>query len=304
MAKTANPSEWTVEYERLRDLGTEKLEAEKYAEALECFERASEIAEKIGDRNTVDLAFCNRAALAFFIRKPGDWTGQLQAMLLRTTDAKVARFAAYNLARFYDRENNLTKAMFYARIALRHSAELGSPDLQASALDLLGNAHVALNDFESGSREYEKALELLGDSPSVRRAVVLANAAYPKLLRNDIREGMSDLFWCLRYLKTQGVRFYQINAHLSLAFGYLLLERPVKAIHHAARALDLAEEFDSQASVKYSLLMIGEAYKIAGDSPAARQCFDILQETYYPDKPEVPAMLLGLDLCKVINLRA
>lgn len=194
--------------------------------------------------------------------------------------------------------------MFYARIALRHSAEMQSPELQASALDLLGNAHVALNDFQSGSQEYEKALELLGETPSVRRAVVLANAAYPKLLRNDLKEGMADLYHCLRYLRSQGVRFYQINAHLSLSFGYLLMERPIRAIHHASRALDLAEEFDSQASVKYALLMIGEAYKIAGDSPAARRCFDILQETYYPDKPEVPAMLLGLDLCKVINLRA
>lgn len=302
MAKKQN--EWTVEYEQLRDLGTERLEAERFAEALEFFDQAYQIAERIGDRNMIDLAFCNRAALAFHLKKTGDWTGRLQEMLLRTAESRVARFAAYNLARFYDREQNLTKAIFYARIALRHSAELESSELQASALDLLGNAHVAMNDFSGGTREYQKALDLLGDSPSIRRAVVLANAAYPRLLRNEIREGMSDLFRSLRYLRSCGVRFYQLNTHLSLAFGYLLLERPLRAIDHATRALDLAEEFEQPSGVKYSLLMIGEAYKIAGDPPTARRCFDILQETYYPDKPEVPAMLLGLDLCKVINLRA
>lgn len=304
MATKTNQSEWTARYERLRDLGTEQLEGGHFATALEHFERAYEVAEQAGDRNTVDLAFCNRAVMSTMLKKSGDWIPRLQEILLRTSEARVARFCAYNLALIYDWEKSFKKSLFYGRIALRYSAEIGSPELLASAHDAIGNALIAMNDFEAGGREFERALAELPAEAVTRRAVVEANLAYSLLMRDRIAESLPLLYRSLRHLRRHGSAFVRMNPELSLAFALLLADKYGKAIDHALIALESAEDFGSTEVVKNALLLIGEAYKRAGDSPAARRCFDVLQETYYPDKPEVPAMLLGLDLCKVINLRA
>lgn len=304
MAKTANPSEWTVEYERLRDLGTEKLEAGLFAEALERFEAAFQIAEKTGDRNTIDLAFCNRAVMSVMLKKTGDWIPRLQEILLRSSEARVARFCAYNLALIYDGEKSFKKSLFYGRIALRYSVELANAELQASAHDAIGNALLAMNDFQAAGSEFEKSMELLPKGSATKRAVVEANLAYSLLMRDHTDAAVSLLYRSLRHLRRHGSAYLRMGPELSLSFALLLVNKPAKAIDHALIALEAGEELDSADTVKNALLIIGEAYKRAGDSPAARRCFDVLQETYYPDKPEVPAMLLGLDLCKVINLRA
>jgi tetratricopeptide (TPR) repeat protein len=305
MAKTANPSEWTVEYERLRDLGTEKVEAGHFAEALEWFEAAFQIAEKTGDRNTIDLAFCNRAVVSVSChKKSAEWVPRLQEILLRTSEPRVARFCAYNLSLIYDWEKSFKKSLFYGRIALRYSAELDQPELRASAYDAIGNALIAMNDFEHGAQEFNRALETLSDDVRTRRAVIEGNLGYTYLMLDRTEEALPLLYRSLRHLRRHASAFVCMTPELSLAFGLLLVDKYSKAIDHALIALESGEEFGVTEVVKNALLVIGEAYKRAGDSPAARRCFDVLQETYYPDKPEVPAMLLGLDLCKVINLRA
>lgn len=295
---------WTVEYERFRDLGTEHLEAGRFPEALDRFDEAYRIAEANGDRNTIDLAFCNRAVMSTMLKKPGDWIPRLQEILLRTSEPRVARFCAYNLALIYDWEKSFKKSLFYGRIALRYSAEIGIPELQASAHDAIGNALLAMNDFQAGAVEFERSLALLPAEARVRRAVVEANLAYSLLMRDRIAEAFPLLYRSLRRLRREGSAFLRMGPELSLAFAHLLVNKSAKAIDHALIALETGEDFGATETVKNALLLIGEAYKRAGDSPAARRCFDVLQETYYPDKPEVPAMLLGLDLCKVINLRA
>lgn len=302
MAKKQN--EWTAEYERLRDLGTEQLETDRFEDALEHFEAAFRVAEKSGDRNTIDLAFCNRAVLSTMLKKSGDWTARLQETLLRTSEPRVARFCSYNLALIYDWEKSFKKSLFYGRIALRYSVDIGSAELQASAHDAIGNALLAMNDFENGGREFEKALAGLPADALTRRAVVEANLAYSHLMQDRVDEAFPLLYRSLRHLRRHASAFVRMTPELTLAFALLLVNKCEKAIDHALIALESGEEFGSTETVKNALLLIGEAYKRAGDSPAARRCFDVLQETYYPDKPEVPAMLLGLDLCKVINLRA
>jgi len=107
-----------------------------------------------------------------------------------------------------------------------------------------------------------------------------------------------------RMARRVGAPLAESLARLCLAFAHLLHGRPWYALRHGSEALELAEAHGDEQTLKYALLLLGEAYKQGGKMNVARECFELLQRTYYPGMAQVPEMLLGVDVCRVINLRA
>ncbi|MFP3939422.1 MAG: hypothetical protein ACLF0P_03865 [Thermoanaerobaculia bacterium] len=297
-------SEIQERYETLKEEGSAHLAAGRLEEALERFERAEEAARRAGDADQVDLAFCNRSAVAVRLARTDGVQLRLQETLLRTTNRRVAVYSAYNLALAYDRSNSFEKSLFYARIAHRYAAELRDGALEALALNQIGNVLTALNQFQEALEHFRKADGLLPPGDDVARALLLDNLGYCHAVLGRFDLAFPALFRSLRLLRKCGAELYEAEPRLALCFAYLGIGRPGRAIRHVNRALDIAERSEDARSMKYALLLLGEGYKVAGHTGAARDCFRILQESYYPDMPEVPGLLLGLDVCKVINLRA
>lgn len=290
-------------YEALKERASEILRRGGLREALGEFEKAHELAKQIGDRDLEDLAFCNWSAVAIEMRRTDCCVPALRQLLLRTTNPHVARHSAYNLAAASDCRKDYKKQLFYSRIAHRYSVELEETDHEASALNEIGNALVALNDFEGAIEEYLKADSLLSAEQSDRRAVVLANLGYCYLLTSRTEEGLSLVVRGLRMARRAVAPAAESLARLCLAFGQLLIGRPWYGLRHGSKAYKLAELLGDQKIMKYALLLIGEAYKQGGEVRVARECFELLQQSYYPGMPEVPEMLLDVDVCRVINLR-
>jgi tetratricopeptide (TPR) repeat protein len=297
-ARSSNP------YEELRTEASRALYHGRLGEASELFERAYRLALEDGDPDLVDLAYCNCAVVATRMRRAKEMVPRLQEILLRTTDPQVARLSAYNLALAYDRPEGYRKSLFYARISLRYSKELGDPAQQASSINQIGNILCAMSQFESALEHFEEAEDLLRDEVSPARALVLDNIGYCQVVLGDYPRGFGYLFRSLRMLRRFDARLYEAEPCLALCFAYLHVGRPARAVQHGARAMELAERAGDPKTAKYALLLLGEAYKMAGKLDVARECFGMLQETFYPDMPEVPGMLFGLDVCKMINLRA
>ena len=61
------------------------------------------------------------------------------------------------------------------------------------------------------------------------------------------------------------------------------------------------EEAQNQDMIKKCLYLLGEAEKLAGDEDAAYARFVSLQE-HYPDTPNLPELLMGIETHKLINL--
>lgn len=297
-------SEIQERYEVLKEEGSAHLAAGRLEEALERFERAEEVAREGGDPDQVDLAFCNRSAVAVRLARTDGVQLRLQETLLRTTNRRVAVFSAYNLALAYDRANSFEKSLFYARIAHRYAVELQDASLEALALNQIGNVLTALNQFQEALEHFQKADRLLPPGDDVARALLLDNLGYCHAVLGRFDRAFPALFRSLRLLRRSGAELYEAEPRLALCFAYLGVGRPGRAIRHVNRALEIAERSEDARSMKYALLLLGEGYKLSGHTGAARDCFRILQECYYPDMPEVPGLLLGLDVCKVINLRA
>jgi tetratricopeptide (TPR) repeat protein len=300
----AEPAILRAEYEALKERASETLKQGKLHEALGLFDEANELARRLGVPDLVDLAFCNRSAVSIRLHQGEDCVPKLRQMLLRTTNPQVARHSAYNLALACDAQKNYNKELFYARIAYRYSVELAEVEHEASALNQIGNALVALNDFGGALEEYRRADRLLESEQSGRKAIILANLGYCCLLTDQPVDGFRALVRGLRMARRVGAPLAESLARLCLAFAHLLHGRPWYALRHGSEALELAEAHGDEQTLKYALLLLGEAYKQGGKMNVARECFELLQRTYYPGMAQVPEMLLGVDVCRVINLRA
>jgi len=300
----ANRAATTEQYETLRADASRALYEGQLERSYELFDRAYDLAVVDGNTNLIDLAYCNRAVVAARTGRSRDMIPRLQEILLRTTDPQVARLSAYNLALVYDRPDGYRKSLFYARISLRYANELDDPAQRASSINQIGNVLCAMSQFEGALDHFRQADEILGDETSPSKAIVLDNLGYCLTVLGDYHGGFDHLFRSLRMLRRLGARLYETEPSLALCFAYLHIGRPERAARHGARALDLAEEAADPKSAKLALLLLGEAYKMAGRLEVAHECFTLLQETFYPEMPEVPGMLFGLDVCKMINLRA
>lgn len=292
-----------AEYEALKERASETLKQGNLPAALEEFDLALGLARRLGERDLEDIAFCNRSAVAIRLRIDEDCLRSLRQMLMRTSDPRVAYLSAYNLCLACDNHKDYRKALFYARIASRYALELGEVELQAAATNQIGNSLVALNDFAGGLKEYESAHAQVANEESERRSLILANLGYSQLLTGATDEGLRTIVRALRMARRLRSPLAEGEAHLCLSFAYLLAGRPWYALRHGSEALELAESLGDEQSVKYALLLLGEGYKQGGKVVAARECFELLQRTYYPGMGEVPEMLLGVDICRVINLR-
>lgn len=305
MSTTLDEQTMRNRYDSFKESGSAHLAGGRLQEALDALDEAHAVARGLGDPNLVDLAFCNRSAVALRIGEAGDTATRLQEILLRTQTPQVAALAAYNLGYEYDRRKDFKKAVFYGRIALKYAEDGGLTELRASVLNDLGNAFAGLNQFEVALEHFHRGLALLGPEPGPQKAHLLNNVGYVQTVLGSMKDAFGSAFRSLRMFRACGLdALYACEPHLTLAFAYLHVGRPDSALRHATRAVDLAEGSFDLDRLKYALLLVGESHKLLGDEAAAQDYFSLLQETFYPDMPEVPGMLFALDVCKLINLRA
>lgn len=293
-------------YAAIKERASKALFDGRLEEALELFEEAHCVAAETGNQRLEDLAFCNLASVSTRLSKGQELVPRLQKLLLRTVDPELAWLSSYNLALAYDRLEKYRQALFYARISLRYAEEIDASLERAESFNQIGNVLCAMNRFTSALEHFQKGEELsTADETDPVHGLILDNIGYCKIVLGDYDEGFRYLFRSLRLLRrSHGDGLYEAEPRLALSFAYLHVGRPVRAIRHGTRALELAEVSGDTRVTKHALLLLGEAYKLAQCRDMASDCFNLLQETFYPGMQEVPDMLLNLDVCKVINLRA
>ena len=296
-------------FEELIDRGRTEIAAERLEDALATFEAAERLAAGRGDRTAADRAWLNRCAVLTAMQRVDEVGGptlhRMRSILTNDRDPVNARLAAYNIAKVYELTRDYRKGLFYARIALDRSRTLGSDEWLASSHNQLGNLLLAESRFEEARQEYVKALELVpaGGDP-VTRAAICDNLGYALAALGEHDRAFGYLYRSLRSLRRLGNRREQVFPHLRLCFTHLEVGRYRDAARHGVRALALAEEFGEPVSIQYALFLLGETAQLSGDPDAARRCFLRLQQSFFPDNPQLPDLLLSVDIRGLVNLKA
>lgn len=295
-------------FEELSSAAQSALDRGDLERSLELYRDAEACARDSGDARLVDRARCNLFGVRLSLADEDPATPQafaaLREILLRNQDDTNCFLAAYNLSRAYELQREYRKGLFYGRIARDRSAELGRNDWLASSLNQIGNSLLAQSFFAEACDEYERALELLPDERTVRRALILTNLGYAWVVRGEVRRGLRRIVRCRRDLTALGAHRAALFAELDLCYAHTELGRYRHALRHGARALALAEENGDDQGRKNALMLLGEAANLVGDSETARGFFSRLQSGFFPNDAYIPDFLLAVSVRNVVNLRA
>jgi len=291
-------------YERLKEEAWAAILNGQLRHSLDLYDQALAWARSHGEPWQVDRTLCSRASVLVELGQGQAVHQDLRRLLLASSDADSRFLAPYTLARAYEAEKDIEKALFYARIAHRQACEQKNGEWISSSHNQLGNLMIAHSQFDGALQEFRQALEAVPATPNLRRALALDNLGYCHVVQGRYKQGFRAHVEALRIIRRVGARAWEPVVEVSLCFAYLEIGRYRHAIRHALKALHLAEETDNAEMTKNSLFLLGEAFKLAGDPLAARRHFLRLQEEFYPGAEGVTDLLLLLNVKRLINIKA
>ncbi len=291
-------------YQRLKAQAQDLLRSGQLPEAVRLLEQAVDVARFLGDSELLDRAVLNRIGFSIELGTTQQDLVDLGKILLRSTNPEISFLAAYNLSWAYKARQETTRAVSYATRALECAHGLGRADWIASAHNQKGISLLAGSYFEEASEQFAAGLASLPSGRDKRRAVLLDNFGYCQIVRGNVAEGFRALFQSLRMLRRLGERWVEPAPRVSLCFAFLEVGKVRAALRHGLAALVLAEELGDAANRKSALYLLGEVAKQAGDELGARRHFQQLQETFYPQVPDLIEMLLVVDARTMVNLKA
>ena len=277
-------------------------------EAIAIWDAAIAECESAGLSDLRDLAVCLRCApLLKLDRLLGEIT-ELKRVLLRAGRDDTRSIAAYYIAVAYDLDDDLTRALDFARRANELADASDDPAHRAAAANLAGNLALLRGELEEAEGAYGSALDAYGGVTGygeLMSAQVLDNLGYVMLCTGRVDEGVETIERATRTLESTEARDYIHQALQDLCYGYILQDRLDAAKRVGVRGLELARAYDEPLVVKNLLFLLGEASVRSGDRFQARRYLSELSR-YYPalaNSGEMVEVLLGMDLTAVVNLR-
>lgn len=291
-------------YYELRRRAVEASEAGHLEQALRYCDEALRMAERLGDEELVDQAFCNRSEVAAVLGYPVEFA-RLREILMRNRSYGISFSAAYQLAHGFSKAKQYKKSLFYARIAHDRAVAAGKAEYIAKSHNEIGNCLLAESYFEEAIVEYEKALELVPDELSVFHVAIFVNLGYSKIVQGELTEGFRLLYAALRWCRRNpSENVYESWTHLALSCGFIEQKRWRYAWKHGWRGLELAESIGSPDAIKIGLYLMAEIEKSAGDVEAAYDYYSRMQREFYPGMNNLAGAMLFLETKKLVNLRA
>ena len=292
------------EFSLLRRRARQACRLGRFEEALGLYERAWGWAERHGEPDDLDRALCGRASVAIELGRGDALLADLRAVLMRSANNENCFLAANNIGRAYELQRQHKKAAFYARIARDHARRVSSREWLASAHNLLGNACLAESLLDEAIQEYGAALELVPASMTTWRALIEQNLGYAYSTRGEHMTGLRLLWSSMRTLRAAGAARYTTAVRLDLAFTYLEIERPERALLHARRATADAAGNQDREALKNALYLCGEAANRLGLGNEPRACYERLQRDFFRGNDRLPDFLLTVGVRKMLSLRA
>ena len=284
--------------EQLRQEALANVRAGKFDEALAGYDAALLVAD---DEELRELITINKADAMIAAERSGPEVQALPVIVMRRRNLRHVYLASYALTFKYRLENEVSRARFYAQLALQSAEESNETLWKVLALNELGSIYDMDSKFDQAIECGTRAIELLEQLPNrdehvFTYALALENLGASKLLNNEFEEGIALVEQALP-LSTSPV--LRIEAYIDLCFGYLALDNLERAQFFGEAGLELAAESRHLRNLYY---LLGEvAYKL-GNIEGAEEYFDKLA-AFYPNFRNLKSLLFAIDLRAMVNLK-
>ncbi len=291
-------------YLRLTQLAQRAFSHGRLQRSLRLFEGAASEAERLGDRELCDRAFCNRCVVLAEMDRLNSVATELKQVLMRSRDPFTSWMAAYYTSQLYEFEENIGRALAYARRASELAAACG----ERRALVHSANQHgvLALKDsrFAEASERFSEALRLGIEerSDSVTLAIVRDNLGYCLMCTGQVADGMALCSDAAAALEAAGSRQFLPEVFQDICYGKLQAGQFGDARVAGEQALVLAREFEHPTVERNTLMLLADAAMDADDQEAADGYLERLS-VHYPDFRGMKAFLQAFNVREVINLK-
>ena len=292
-------------YLRLTQLGQRAYALSRLQRALRLFEAAEEEARNHGDRELADRAFCNRCVVLVELDRLDGAVSQLKHVLMRSSDPFTSWMAAYYTAQAFEMEQNIGRALAYARRASQLAAASGVPKALAASANQHGVLALKDSHFAEAAERFEEALTLDGESDApdpLATAVTRDNLGYCLMCVGRTDEGLTLCRDAAAALEATGNRHLLPEAYQDLCYGELQQGRLDVAAVFGEKALALAREFNLEAIERNTLMLLADAAMDAGRDDEADDYLERLAE-HYPDLRGMKSFLQAFNVREVINLK-
>lgn len=252
-----------------------------------------------------DRAWCNWAILRIERGRSDDVREGLSRILGCSPDAKARQLAAYNLALLYRLDGRSRPARFYAEVSARLAQEQGDGFSQGTSQHLLGLIEASVGRPRRACEMFEQALGSgFRDSSPALRALAQSVLGYCLALTGERAGALRRLGESLATFEADPLPLYAPALHLNTGFTCLELNDLEGALLHGRQALALVgarPSQDQRGEEKYALYLVGEVLAIQGAEPEAREHFEALQRSYYPQLSDLTELLLALRTHSFLN---
>ena len=291
-------------YLRLTKLAQRAFAHGRLQRSLRLFEVAEAEAQRLGERELCDRAFCNRCVVLAELDRLGGVAIELKQVLIRSRDPFTAWMAAYYTSQLYEFDGNVARALAYARRASELAAACG----ERRALVHSANQHgvLALKDshFAEASERFSDALRLGAEerTDTVTLAIIRDNLGYCLMCTGKVGEGMALCGDAAAALEAAGSRQFLPEVYQDLCYGNLQQGHLGEATLAGERALALAREFEHPSVERNTLMLLADAAMDTNDEAAADAYLERLS-AHYPDFRGMKAFLHAFNVREVINLK-
>lgn len=292
-------------YLRLTGLGQRAFSRGRLHRAHALFQAAEAEARATGDQELLDRAFCNRCVVLVELEQLDGSLGELKHVLMRTRDPFTAWMAAYYTAQVYEFQDNLPRALSYARRASELAQGCGAPEARAASANQHGVLALRDSHFEEAGRCFREALQLdhqHGNDP-VGAAATRDNLGYCLMCTGDVPQGIALCSDAAATLEAAGARHMLAEVYQDLCYGFIEQGDLAAAQVFGEQALELAREFAVDKVEANTLVLLAEAAMASGDEAEVDLRLEQLSR-YYPDSLEFRHFLEAFNVLQVINLKA
>jgi tetratricopeptide (TPR) repeat protein len=248
-----------------------------------------------------DRAHCNWAATRTVRGKTAGLSEGLSRILGRSVDPTARQLASYNLALILRLQGSSRPARFYSEMALRLAESLRDRSKQASSLHHLGLLEMHDGRLDDAGKSLRKSLELSTGVGEYRHSLMtMSTLGYCLSLKGALTESLWMLEEAEAALTTLGWKVYEPAVRLNLGYSFLEMGDLEESIEQGRAALKSMEGQGIEEE-RFAYYLLGEAHAQKEDQAGAKEYFNVLEKTFYPNYSGLAETLLKLRTSRWIN---
>jgi CHAT domain-containing protein/tetratricopeptide (TPR) repeat protein len=261
----------------LRALGHILERKRRYVQALEHFQQALEIYERLNDEIEVARTLNFSLHCVTYLGRYEDalaWASRAEDIFARHGDrARLARLDG-NIGNLLHRQDRFDEAMERYRRAYASLIEMGEPRDVATALQNMATCQISMNDFRQALDTYERTRSYCVEHElPLLVAVADYNIAYLYYLRGEYTHAIEQYRAAREHCRILGDAYREALCDLDQSEMYVELNLNEEGAHLARRAMAAFHKLGNGYEAAKALTNLAISLSHHGDSPLALQVF-------------------------------